>query len=523
MHRIPSLIALMCLPATAIALTPDLARLNSLPLHVVPEALTAKALIDVNQRKGAGPAIFAVTAALPVSLEGGVWDRIDAQTDRWRARVYSAGALSLLMEFGRFHLPAGAELWIYDVNGKAVQGPYTASNHSPEGSLWTAMVPGEMAVIELRTPAGTRNQVQLELARLGHGFKNVRDLGDSGACNIDTACSLGNGWRSEIRSTVKLQIPTRLGVGACSGTLVNNLAQDNKPYILTADHCGIGASSSPASGVVVYWNFQNTLCNGADNASDTQNQTGTILRADDQDTDMTLLELSSAPSSAFDAYYAGWDASGAGGSSGVSIHHPSGDAKKISAFTTPLSQGSVVIETNGPSIPAWKVLSWEQGTTEPGSSGSGLWNQDRLIVGTLSGGQAACRNNGNGSTDNDLPDYYARLDRQWEAQPSAAGQLKAWLDPNGSGLRKIGGKNPNATATPLPTATATSTPTSGPTSTPTPGITSTPRPSATPTPGTTPSASPAANSGGGALSWLSLLLGAAAGLRRQGSIGRKMR
>ncbi|HEY1075766.1 MAG TPA: trypsin-like peptidase domain-containing protein [Fontimonas sp.] len=467
-----SLFVLCSLPTTGQALTPDLRQLDNVPLHVVPTAVTTKALAGLEQRKGSGPAIFAVTADLPVNLDGGVWDQIDAQTDRWRARVYSAGALSLLMEFGAFHLPEGAELWIYDTDGKVVQGPYSARNHSPEGSLWTAKVPGEMAVIELRTPAGTRDAVSLKLARLGHGFKNERDLGESGGCNINTACSLGNDWRNEIRATVKLQIPFGSSVGVCSGTLVNNLAQNNKPYILTADHCGIGESGSPASGVVVYWNFQNSSCSGSDNASDTQNQTGTILRADDRTTDMTLIELINPPSSSFNVYYAGWDSSGAGGNTGVSIHHPSGDAKKISAYTTPLTQSSVVIEEDGPNIPAWRVLRWDQGTTEQGSSGSGLWNQDHLIVGTLSGGSAAC--SGFGSNDNDQPDFYARLDTQWQANTNS--RLRVWLDPNNTGLRKVGGKAPGATATPLPTATPT--PTFGPTPTPTP--TSTPFPTPTP-------------------------------------------
>src|SRR5690606_29110309 len=127
----------------------------------------------------------------------------------------------------------------------------------------------------------------------------------SGACNIDAACPSGNDWRDEIRSTVKLQIPAGGGVvGVCSGTLINNLAQDDKPYILTADHCEI--RSDNASGVVVYWNFQNSGCNRLD-ASAAQNQTGTILRARDESTDLSLLELEQRPSAAFDVYFAGWD------------------------------------------------------------------------------------------------------------------------------------------------------------------------------------------------------------------------
>lgn len=436
-----SLLVLTALSPLALALQPDLRDLDRVPLHVVPTAISTKALAAVPTQKGSGPYYFAVNVDLPVALQGGRWDVAPDGLARWRSRVYSAGATLLVMEFARFQLPAGASLWIYDVEGRVVQGPYTARNHTPEGKLWTPWVPGESAVIELRVPAAQRENVQLALGRLGHGYKNTRDLGDSGACNIDAVCPLGNDWRDEIRSTVKLQIPSGPVVGLCSGTLVNNVRQDDKPYVLTADHCGIGDTLSPASGVVTYWNFQNSACGGAANASDTQNQTGATLRAQDRNRDMTLIELSQTPSAAFNVHYAGWDATvDVGGSSGLGIHHPAGDAKKISEFTEALVADTVRIETGGPSIPAWRVNKWNQGTTEQGSSGSGLWNQDHKLVGTLSGGSAAC----SGSVDNDEPDFYARLDRQWTAQTVPAGQLKAWLDPDNTGTLSLGGKNPGA-------------------------------------------------------------------------------
>ncbi|MFA5939247.1 MAG: serine protease [Sinimarinibacterium sp.] len=486
------LIPALWLPLVSAAFQPELAGLDELPLHVAPPAVTSKAIDTARAVKGSGPALFAVTVPLAVGLDGGVWDSIAADTLRWRTRVYSATARSLLMDFSRFQVPNGAELWIYDADGRTVQGPYTARNHSIDGELWTARVPGESAVIELRVPKTARDQVQLELGRLGHGYKNERDLGSSGACNIDSVCPLGNDWRDEIRAVVKLQIPVGGGfVGVCSGTLINNLAQDNTPYVLTADHCGIGDAGSPASGVVVYWNFQNSSC-GTDNASDTQNQTGATLRASDRDTDLSLIELSQLPSASFSVYYAGWDASGAGGSDGVSIHHPSGDAKKISEFTQSLVKSTVQIETGGPNIPAWEVI-WAQGTTEQGSSGSGLWNQNSQIVGVLSGGGAACV----GNVDNDEPDYYARLETQWQANSVASGQLKAWLDPDNTGTRKVAGKNPGSTPTP----------------TPTPG----PTPGPTPTPTATPDPGSGGGGGGGAMSWQLaglLLIGLAARRRR---------
>ncbi|MFP5307425.1 MAG: hypothetical protein ACLGI7_16590, partial [Gammaproteobacteria bacterium] len=341
-----------------------LADLDVLPLHVAPPAATAKAIEAAQGVKGSGPALFAVTVPLPVDLAGGVWDEPTAGVSRWRTRVYSTGAQSLLMEFARFRVPGDAALWIYDADGHTVQGPYDARSHTADGSLWTAMVPGETAVIELQVPTRRRDEVELLLGRLGHAYKNAAQLGDSGDCNIDAACPLGNSWGDEIRSVVKVQVPVLVGfVGLCSGNLVNNTAQDDRPFILTADHCGIGGAGSPASGVVVYWNFQNSAC-GVDNAPDNQTQSGATLRARDRNTDLSLIELNQPPSVAFNVYYAGWDASGAGGSNGVSIHHPSGDAKKISEFTTPLVATTVSIEVGGLQIPVWEVERWTQGTTE---------------------------------------------------------------------------------------------------------------------------------------------------------------
>lgn len=435
---------LACCPVVALARGPsiDLRDLDDLPLHSASAFETAKAIAAAQDAdKGQGPALFAATVELPLGLGDGRWDTLDSGERRWRTRVYSAGARALLLQFGRFTLPDSATLWIYDDSGRTLQGPYGARDRNVDGGLWTAMVPGETAVIELRVDATQQDAVQLRLARLGHAYRNARDLDAGGACNVDTACSLGNGWRNEIRSTVKLQIPSGLFVGLCSGTLVNNAAQDDKPYVLTADHCGIGTFGSPASGVVAYFNFENSTCGGAADAGDTQTISGATLRADDRTTDFTLIEMNSAPPRSFNVYYAGWDAGGSGGASGVGIHHPGGDAKKISAFNTALTATDVQIQTGGPQIPAWQVQRWSEGTTEQGSSGSALWNQDHRIVGTLSGGSAACV----GNVDNDQSDFYARLDRQWQARGTAGGQLKAWLAPD-SDCTAIDGKNPGTAA-----------------------------------------------------------------------------
>ncbi|MEQ1437850.1 trypsin-like peptidase domain-containing protein [Fontimonas sp. SYSU GA230001] len=439
----PLALALTASLAPASDLRVDPRDLDALPLHRADATAIAAAVADADMVKGFGPTLFAVTAPLNLTLADGRWDAPASGRQRWRLRVHSADARSLLLYFSRFNLPEGAALWIYDAQGRTVRGPYTSANGIADGTLWTAMVPGDTAVVELQVDDAQRDRVELALARVGHAYKNTAQLGDAGACNIDVACPLGNDWRNEVRSTVKLQIPVSFGlfVGLCTGTLVNNTAQDDRPFVLTANHCGIGSLGSPASGVVTYWNFQNSGCNVV-NATDAQTQSGATLRASDRGTDLALIELDQHPDAAFGVYYAGWDAtSGTGARRGVSLHHPSGDAKKISQFSTPLSPSTVQLGPLGPNVPAWKVQ-WSLGATETGSSGAGLWNENRQIVGVLSGGNSAC----SGNVGNGQPDYYARLDHQWLASSQPSGQLKAWLDPIDSGCRAVGGKNPGNAA-----------------------------------------------------------------------------
>ena len=84
--------------------------------------------------------------------------------------------------------------------------------------------------------------------------------------------------------------------------------------------------------------------------------------------------------------------------------HPSGDVKKICFENDAPYQSS----TGGAQV--WWINAWELGVTEPGSSGSPLFNQDHRIIGQLYGGAAAC----SGSVNNGAYDFYGRFDVSWE-------------------------------------------------------------------------------------------------------------
>lgn len=418
--------------------------LSSRALDAVPQlVVAAEAVARARAQQPSDPSAHAplrLSLGIPmdVSLADGSWS-IDQATGLalWHARVYSAGATLLIPGFDRFEIPEDAQLWVADAAGSVVQGPYTRREHG-SGALRTAMVPGDELLIELRVPATERDAVDLHLASIGHGVEDFGGSGvvpKSGSCNIDVACAEGDGWRDQIRSVVRLQIPVAGVDGAyvlCSGQMINNTGGlTNRHFLLTANHCG--ATAGTASGVTAYFNFQTATCGGtrSENPAGFPNKTGTTFRANHARGDHTLLEFNSAPAESLNVFYSGFDAgTGTSVSSGASIHHPSGHEKRISLFSG--SQrvsgqlvGSFVVD-------AFRV-EWDAGVTEPGSSGAGLWNQAGRVVGVLSGGASSCAAPG-GS------DYYGRLEVAWA-------ELAPFLDTAGSGARSVGGRNASGVPT----------------------------------------------------------------------------
>ena len=403
-------------PAHAAALTPDLSDLGLLPLHVVAAPAIAKAVAAAESKSQ--PLQFAVGMDLPLTLNDGQWQQIGDQW-RWRTRVQSQGAKTLNFTFSKFKMPDGASLWIYDAAGEVVQGPYTRANETPEGMLWTPMVMGGDAVIEVRVPASKRDAVQLQLTKVNHGYREIGKTnisgfsGNAGSCERDVVCQpeAGN-WPNEIRSAGLVTVNGNL---ACTGQMLNNTNQDDDPLFLTANHCLIEQTGGgPATSVVVYWRYENTACQGARNGDITHNQTSSTLVAQDRASDFTLVRLASKPDAANNVFYSGWNVQGTAPTSGAVIHHPQANEKKISLYNstaqastvplcdTPLA-GGVCLDSGGArNISAWRI-SYSSSVTEQGSSGSGLRDQNHLLVGQLSGGNSSCSNPSG-------QDYYGRFD-----------------------------------------------------------------------------------------------------------------
>ncbi|NQX90944.1 MAG: T9SS type A sorting domain-containing protein [Flavobacteriales bacterium] len=343
--------------------------------------------------------------------------------------VHCENATSVSMIFDQFFLPKGAELYVWNADRTEFLGSFNHKNNKEWGTFALGLVHGSSAILELQMRAGVQQEVLMNIGTVVYGYRSVLrnelqatfnrgPFGNSGNCNINVNCPEGDDWELEATS-VGLIVDG--GSAACTGAMVNNTAQDGTPYFLTANHCLGGQNNW-----VFYFNHQSAGCNGS-NGPTNQSISGSTLRASNGGSDFALLELSQAPPAGWGIEFCGWDNSDDETlQSAVGIHHPSGDVKKI------CFEDDAPYQANTAGAAVWFIDEWEDGVTEPGSSGSPLFDQNKRIIGQLYGGAAAC----SGNQNNGQFDYYGRLGVSWNGN-SASTRLRDWLDPLESGATVI--------------------------------------------------------------------------------------
>lgn len=343
-------------------------------------------------------------------------------------------AISVNLIFDNFQLAAGTKLFITDASSEQFIGAYTSFNNNENNMLGTELINSSKIIIELVEPKDKVGTSQLHISTIIHGFRDlnamIKALNDSGNCHYDANCPEGIAWVNQ-KNSVALMMN---GGGFCTGALVNNTSGTIIPYFLSANHCG----TNPGGWVFRFrWESPvgQTVCGtGANsvNGPQTMNVNGGVLRANWDGSDFTLTELNTAPDPSWGIYYSGWDNSGTAVTSAVGIHHPSGDIKKISFENDDLSSSSW---GGTPANSHWHVPGWDQGVTEPGSSGSPLFDQNYRLIGQLHGGASAC---GAG----DLSDEYGKFSFSWTGNSTNSTRLSNWLDPSGTGATAIDGVDP---------------------------------------------------------------------------------
>ncbi|MDZ4821973.1 MAG: trypsin-like peptidase domain-containing protein [Flavobacteriales bacterium] len=390
---------------------------------------------------------------IPINLNenDGLWSTLPDGSRLWQLRVRSTDALGLNVYFSGYHVPVGATMWMYNTSLTMFDGPYNHTDNNTHGHMCAGYVTGDEAIIEYHEPYGVVGTPGLEIRAIGHFYRYVyHDQDDRGSefCEVDVNCPEGDLWQPEKDAVVRLLIVDGNFMGLCSGAFVNTIQMDCRPYILTALHCALGVSDEDFLDLSVRFNYEKSGC-GTGAALSTHNKVGVFHRADSDDgggqqgSDFLLIELEDEIPDSFTPFFAGFNATGTGSESGVCIHHPAGSAKKISTYEDNLS--SVTYGSPGSHWEVeWVETETEWGVTEPGSSGSPLFNAAHQLVGHLTGGLSCCVpgacNDNSSATGPNKPDYYGKVSKDWDGNPNPTNwKLKEWLDPEGTGIEVMFG------------------------------------------------------------------------------------
>ena len=418
-------------------------------LLAVAPALASETRLALDTTLPHAPDVFA--DALPVQLDArhdGEWT-LQGETLHWSHRIVADHATALALELETLRLPPGANLQIGD---ESWQGPLVAS------ARFTRHQPGSVLEVSADVPRAAADGFELRIVAVQAAFRDpfaapapvVAKAGE--ACAVNAACVAGNSVQPWGGAVVALIV---LNTATCTGTLMNNSAGDARPYLLTARHCYTGAGGSDpvraAASLRMAWNAV-AACGAPLSSAWGAGATftaGATHRAEFGDS--WLVELGSRPPDSVSPWYAGFDAGDqlpTGPLTG--LHHGGALQRQVLSTTVPASVARVTSYL----LPGVDLLGWAfsplLGSASAGASGSGLFDAQGRVIGTLSTG-VAC--------DAGLPQVtYARLAQAWSGNGTAAGSLKPWLDPVNSGSQ-LSGKGFSGTNLPLLAATpATSAP-----------------------------------------------------------------
>ena len=299
-------------------------------------------------------------------------------------------------------------------------------------TYWGPDFGGAATTLEIELPATVRaTDVQLSVPSVMHNVIDparvhdfqLKGIGDAGSCNLNVTCNSAL-LNTESRAEAQMSFASNGKQYVCSGTLMNDARNSGTPYFLTANHCL--STQAVASTLQTRWFFRAASCGSANSMYSGARQLsgGARMLYASANTDTAFMQLNEQPPAG--VRYAGSYFGGVVGleTEVTGVHNPRGDLQKYSIGTVKAyarqvqtSQGTALQTSATPQN--FLAVVWSQGTTEGGSSGSGLFRtigSTRYVVGQLFGGDASCANREGG-------DAYGRFDLAYSAA------LSRWLNP----------------------------------------------------------------------------------------------
>tara|TARA_B100000963_G_scaffold76985_1_gene64996 strand:- start:1265 stop:3181 length:1917 start_codon:yes stop_codon:yes gene_type:complete len=381
----------------------------------------------------------------------GLWEILDNDLRVWRLRIKSHGAKALALYYNSFWLPSNGSLYIYNSDKTKLLGAYTNLNNHESGLFANEIIEDSELTLEY-VQKGDGNPI-IQINQLSYVYRtinknrSVSGFGDSESCQVNVNCSPeGDNWQDVKRAVCRISIKIGNNSYWCSGSFINNTEQNCIPYVLTADHCAFDddnntyADDNDMNQWLFYFNYEASECENPINSPSSNSMLGCSRISNSSATgsinntsDFHLVELNNEPPYDYGLFAAGWNRTNTVSSSGVGIHHPAGDIKKISKYTESTTSSGYDWRVK------WTPTENGHGVTEGGSSGSPLFNSDKQIIGDLSTGSSACTQSF--WTGPNSPDFYGKFSASWDQNGNTSNrQLKPWLDPTNSGTISLNGK-----------------------------------------------------------------------------------
>ena len=285
-----------------------------------------------------------------------------------------------------FHFPHG-KADVHVGNGQAAASAQKSGHKkgrvtSEPEILWSPSVAGDMIGIEIMLPSRPiAGASWFRVEKVAHRFVDPRSTHykalDCPDLHVDVQCRVGEFPAGLEDAVARVEFEAGGASSLCSGTLLNDGDPETSiPYFLTANHCV--STAEVARTVQTTWFYQRGNCDVE--TLDARTATvagGAELLATSAQYDSTLLRIRRRLPA--NIYFAGWDATQVlSDEAVVGIHHPSGEVKKYSA-------GAVLGKEDSGTVDGAIKLTWDEGVTEGGSSGSALFREG-YVIGALSHG-----------------------------------------------------------------------------------------------------------------------------------------
>lgn len=367
----------------------------------------------------------------------GKWTTLDNGDKLWQVLIYSPGARSMSFHFDDFQLPKGAEFFIYNPYDTInVLGAFTDLNNRESKNFSTAMIPSEYAVLEYFEPKDALFNGSISLHSIAHGFRaptnNQKAYGDSDDCNNNINCPDWLDWQTVMKAVVMLAVDS--GQSYASGVMVNNVTEDERNYFLTGYSILDGSEDS----WIIYFRYEQPVCDSAYNGP-YMTLLGSDIKASGSlsDGSFALLETTDTIPHNYDIAYAGWSIDTSTASYSHTIHHPSGDVKKISFDSSSVNNyNSYLWRTSySPSLSS-------SGLVDGGSIGGPLFDTNKRIIAQLR--SASVPDNICTDTSATMNAYWGKFDLSYNNNTTdSTTYLKYWLDPNNTGATTLDHLYPN--------------------------------------------------------------------------------